>query len=199
MVKRSFRLVNMEQSNYDILKNLIEHCSNVIESVYINKKGMIKIYLKNKNFNILFLYFLKYHSWLKFEQLMDIFGVDYLKNMNYLEVNYVLLSIQFYSRMLISLKVGEYKMVNSLINLYSSSGWLEREVWDMFGVFFKNNNDLRRILLDYGFRGYVLKKEYPIVGYLEIFYEESEKMLSFEPVNFSQSFRNFNILNPWQV
>lgn len=142
--------------------------------------------------------FLKNHTNTQYKILTDICGVDFPNRTERFEIVYNLLSISYNSRITIKVDIDETTPVNSAFNLYSSAIWFEREVWDMYGVFFSNHPDLRRILTDYGFEGYPLRKNFPLSGYSEIRYDDTEKRVISTPVQMSQEFRMFKFLNPWQ-
>jgi NADH/F420H2 dehydrogenase subunit C len=145
------------------------------------------------------LYFIKYNIVCQFKLLMDICGIDNLQKQTKerFEINYNLLSIKYWQRIHIKLHINEFIPVNSVINIYKSANWYEREVWDMFGIFFKNHSDLRRILTDYGFEGFPMRKDFPQTGYLELRYNNESKHLIYEPLELSQDFRIFDFLSPW--
>jgi NADH-quinone oxidoreductase subunit C len=145
-----------------------------------------------------FLRFLQNHSELRFTQLLDIWGVDYPTRGRRFEVNYMLLSIKLNMRIIIKVSVGESEIVESATGLFHSAGWLEREVWDMYGVYFGNNKDLRRILTDYGFEGHPLRKDFPLSGFVEVRYDDGEKRVLEEPIELQQEYRLFNFLSPWE-
>ena len=169
---------------------------------YLNKiivlGSYIKLELNNiKDINIV-LAFLKKHSKTKFNVLVDIACVDFLsfKSQRF-SINYLLLSCFFGSRLVVSSWFGEKDILQSCTNIYSGASWLEREVWDMYGVFFYNHNDLRRILTDYGFSGYPFRKDFPLNGFFEIRYDENKQYLVYEPVELTQTFRFYDFLNPF--
>ena len=141
---------------------------------------------------------LKDHSLLQFKSLMDIWGVDYPNRDKRFEVNYLLLSLKFNVRVVIRVHVEEFEGVFSLSSLYQSATWLEREVWDMYGVLFFENPDLRRILTDYGFSGHPLRKDFPLSGFMEVRYDDSDKRVVYEPLELSQQYRAFNFKSPWE-
>ena len=143
------------------------------------------------------LYFLKNHSNARFRILVDVCGVDYPSRKQRFEVVYNLLSVQFNARIRIKTSVDEITPLNSVVSIYPSAGWWEREVWDMFGVYFSNHPDLRRILTDYGFEGHPLRKDFPLSGYLEVRYDDSEKRVISEPIELAQEFRYFDFPSPW--
>jgi NADH/F420H2 dehydrogenase subunit C len=162
------------------------------------KKGEYNLYLNNEKDLEKVLFFLKYNINTQFKLLMDICGIDYMeKYKNRFEINYNLLSIKYWARLHIKIHVNEFIPVNSIIKIFKSANWYEREIWDMFGIFFKNHSDLRRILTDYGFEGFPLRKDFPQTGYIELRYNNDFKHLIYEPIELSQDFRSFDFLSPW--
>jgi NADH-quinone oxidoreductase subunit C len=133
-----------------------------------------------------------------YQQLMEIAGVDYPERPERFEVNYHLLSLTENHRIRLKVTTDEDTPVPSVTSLWPVAGWLEREVFDMYGVTFAGNSDLRRILTDYGFEGYPLRKDFPQTGYVELRYSEAEKRVVYEPVQLPQDFRNFDFLMPWE-
>ena len=133
-----------------------------------------------------------------YQQLMEIAGVDYPERPERFEVNYHLLSVTENHRIRIKVTTDEDTPVPSVTALWPVAGWLEREVFDLYGVTFAGNADLRRILTDYGFEGYPLRKDFPQTGYVELRYSEAEKRVVYEPVELPQDFRNFDFLMPWE-
>ena len=133
-----------------------------------------------------------------YQQLMEIAGVDYPERAERFEVNYHLLSVTANHRIRIKVSTDEDTPVPSVTGLWPVAGWLEREVFDMYGVTFAGNADLRRILTDYGFEGYPLRKDFPQTGYVELRYSEAEKRVVYEPVHLPQDFRNWDFLMPWE-
>ncbi len=133
-----------------------------------------------------------------YQQLMEIAGVDYPQRPERFEVNYHLLSVTHNHRIRLKVTTDEETPVPSITGLWPVAGWLEREVFDMYGVTFAGNPDLRRILTDYGFEGYPLRKDFPQTGYVELRYSEAEKRVIYEPVQLPQDFRNFDFLMPWE-
>lgn len=148
--------------------------------------------------NLLFcLYFLKEHIGFQYKLLSCISGVDLLKSRFRFSISYELLSIVFNSKLRIKIFVEEFSIIPSIVSIYKNSIWWEREVWDMFGLFFENNLDLRRILTDYGFEGYPLRKDFPLSGLYELAYDLNFKKIISTPVYLSQKFRFFNYETPW--
>ncbi|MGB9153768.1 MAG: NADH-quinone oxidoreductase subunit C [Alphaproteobacteria bacterium] len=131
-------------------------------------------------------------------QLMDICGADYPERPERFEIVYNLLSLRHNARVRIKLHTYEATPVPSVVSLYNSAGWFERETWDMFGVPFSGNPDMRRILSDYGFEGHPLRKDFPLTGYVEVRYDEDLKRIIYEPVKLPQDFRSFDFLSPWE-
>lgn len=131
--------------------------------------------------------------------LMDITGVDYPDRLKArFEVVYSLLSLRHNHRIRVKVNANEDTLVPSVIDVYKSAGWFEREVWDMYGVMFDGNPDLRRILTDYGFEGHPQRKDFPLTGYVELRYDEELKRVVYEPVKLTQDFRSFDYLSPWE-
>jgi NADH-quinone oxidoreductase subunit C len=134
----------------------------------------------------------------RFSQLMDVTALDYPNRIQRFEVVYNLLSMVKNLRIRVKLPVEENLGVPSAVEVYPSAGWFEREVWDMYGVFFMYNPDLRRILTDYGFEGHPLRKDFPLTGYVEVRYDEDQKRVVYEPVKLNQAYRSFDFLSPWE-
>jgi NADH-quinone oxidoreductase subunit C len=134
----------------------------------------------------------------RFNVLCDICGVDYPERPLRFEVVYNLLSLSLNQRIRLKVETDEEQPVPSAVALYSSAGWWEREAWDLFGILFEGNPDLRRILTDYGFDGHPLRKDFPLTGYVEMRYDEAQKRVVYEPVKLPQEFRSFDFLSPWE-
>ena len=135
---------------------------------------------------------------LAYQQLMEIAGVDYPDRPERFEVVYCLLSLTRNHRLRVHVSTDEVKPVPSVTSLWPVAGWLEREVYDMYGVLFEGNQDLRRILTDYGFQGHPQRKDFPLTGFVELRYSEEEKRVVYEPVTLAQDFRNFDFMSPWE-
>ena len=142
--------------------------------------------------------FLKSNDNCSFRQLIDIAGVDYPADDKRFELVYLLLSHEFNSRIKISVKFEIGKKINSIVNIFPSANWMEREVFDMFGIEFQNHPDLRRILTDYNFDGYPLRKDFPLTGFKEVRYSEKDKKVIYEPVKLEQEYRDFDFQSPWE-
>ena len=187
----------------------LEHSShqNFIQSLCITVPKWVQYSVSNKNemvfyifpqFLTQFFFFLKNHVNTQFKVLLDVTAVDYPSRMLRFEIVYNLLSISYNARIRIKTCMDEITPVTSVTELYSSAGWWEREVWDMFGIFFSNHPDLRRILTDYGFQGHPLRKDFPLTGFVEVRYDDSEKRVINEPVEITQEFRYFDFSSPWE-
>jgi len=133
-----------------------------------------------------------------FKQLIDLCGADYPEREERFEVVYNLLSLRHNQRIRIKLATDEASPVESVHGVYSCAGWFEREAWDLYGIFFANHPDLRRILTDYGFEGHPLRKDFPLTGYVEVRYDSDLKRVVYEPVKLTQEFRTFDFMSPWE-
>jgi NADH-quinone oxidoreductase subunit C len=133
-----------------------------------------------------------------FKVLVDLCGVDYPDRTERFEVIYNLLSLKLNQRVRVKLAANEEQAVPSVVSVYNAAGWFEREAWDLFGIYFLDNPDLRRILTDYGFEGHPLRKDFPLTGYVEVRYDEDQKRVIYEPVRLTQEFRSFDFLSPWE-
>jgi len=144
------------------------------------------------------LQFLRDDSTCLFRQLLTICGVDYPERPERFEVVYNLLSLQHNQRIRVKLTTDEDTPVPSVVSVFPTANWFERETWDLYGVFFSDHPDLRRILTDYGFEGHPLRKDFPLTGYVEVRYDEEQKRVVYEPVKLTQDFRSFDFLSPWE-
>lgn len=142
--------------------------------------------------------FLKTDNACKFSTLVDITAVDYPEREARFDVVYHFLSMYTNQRIRVKVAVREDEMVPSITEVHKSANWFEREVFDMFGILFSGHPDLRRILTDYGFRGYPLRKDFPTTGYTEVRYDEVEKRVVYEPVTLTQEYRQFDFMSPWE-
>jgi NADH-quinone oxidoreductase subunit C len=134
----------------------------------------------------------------QFKQLMDVCGVDYPAREERFEVVYNLLSLTQNRRIRVKVSASEDTPVPTVVEVFSSANWWERETWDMFGIAFRNHPDLRRILSDYGFQGHPLRKDFPLTGYVEVRYDDEQKRVVYEPVKLPQDWRTFDFLSPWE-
>ena len=142
--------------------------------------------------------FLKTNEKCKFKQLIDITAVDYPQREKRFKIVYLLLSHQNNLRIIINSNIDEKTTVPSVIKIFPSANWMEREVFDMYGISFKDHPDLRRILTDYGFKGYPLRKDFPLTGHTEVRYSEDKKKVIYEPVKLDQEYREFDFESPWE-
>lgn len=155
--------------------------------IWTGKDGLVKL-----------MSFLRDDQNCKFKQISDITAVDYPAREQRFEVVYNLLSFAHNMRLRVKLAVGDEESVPSLTLLYPGANWFEREVWDLFGIYFDNHPDLRRILTDYGFEGHPLRKDFPLTGHVELRYDETQKRVVYEPVKLVQDFRTFDFVSPWE-
>ena len=142
--------------------------------------------------------FIKTNKNTKFRQLIDITVVDYPEKTQRFKIVYLFLSHEFNQRMVLSYEINENEVISSLTSIFPSANWMEREVFDMYGVSFKDHPDLRRILTDYGFKGHPLRKDFPLTGHTEVRYSEDKKKVINEPVKLEQNYRNFDYQSPWE-
>jgi len=158
---------------------------------FINKN---ELFIKTKrNYIYLLIQFLKKNSNSQFDMLIDICAVDYPEKKFRFEIIYSLLSIHYNSRINITASLEDTLPINSVTSIFKNANWLEREVWDMFGIIFFSNKDLRRILTDYGFKGHPLRKDFPLSGFVETLYNDFDKKITYQEVSLAQVYRNFNI------
>ena len=167
-----------------IKKSAIRH-----DQLYINieSKDLIDVTL-----------FIKSNQNTKFRQLIDITAVDYPENTQRFKMVYLFLSHEFNQRIILNYLISENEVIPSLTAIYPAANWMEREVFDMYGVKFKDHPDLRRILTDYGFEGHPLRKDFPLTGHTEVRYSEDQKKVIKEPVKLEQNYRNFDYESPWE-
>ena len=160
-----------------------------------NDELLVKVEVDNL-YSILL--FLKTNEQCKFKQLIDIVAADYLGDDQRFRIYYLLLSHENNLRIKVSINLSIDEKAPSIVKLYPSSNWMEREVFDMYGIKFKNHPDLRRILTDYNFKGFPLRKDFPLTGFNEVRYSEKEKKVIYEPVKLEQDYRNFDFESPWE-
>ena len=142
--------------------------------------------------------FIKTHKDMRFRQLIDITVVDYPEQTQRFKIVYLFLSHEFNQRIILSYLINDKEVISSLTSIFPSANWMEREVFDMYGVNFKNHPDLRRILTDYGFEGHPLRKDFPLTGHTEVRYSEEDSKVVSEPVKLEQNYRNFDYESPWE-
>ena len=184
------------KSLIDIEKLINSELAIKIQNSFIkNSELTIEI---NENDLIEVIQFLKSNERCKFRQLIDIAGVDYPDSEKRFQLVYLLLSHQNNIRIKVSIQFQLNQIINSITKIFPSANWMEREVFDMYGIKFKNHPDLRRILTDYGFKGHPLRKDFPLTGFNEVRYSEKEKKVIYEPVKLEQNYRNFDFESPWE-
>ena len=182
----------------DILENIL---STIKENCKIND-GFIKFEQIQITINpeelISTLEFLKDNDICQFRQLTDIAGVDFPERLNRFDIVYHFLSFKHNVRIRVKTEISENSAIQSITQLFPAANWFEREAFDMYGIQFTDHPDLRRILTDYGFEGYPLRKDFPLSGNVEVRYDEMEKKVIYEPVKLQQDYRNFDIQSPWE-
>ena len=161
------------------------------------KHGQLYLTIDNEDLLDVIL-FLKTNKDTKFRQLIDITAVDYLENTKRFKIVYLFLSHEINQRIILNYFINENEVVSSLTKIFPAANWMEREVFDMYGIKFKDHPDLRRILTDYGFEGYPLRKDFPLTGHNEVRYSEDEKKVIYESVKLEQDYRNFDFESPWE-
>ena len=184
----------MKLTDLDKLLNS-ELTTKIKNSSIKNDELLVKVEVDNL-YSILL--FLKTNEQCKFKQLIDIVAADYLGDDQRFRIYYLLLSHENNLRIKVSINLSIDEQVPSIVKLYPSSNWMEREVFDMYGIKFKNHPDLRRILTDYNFKGFPLRKDFPLTGFNEVRYSEKEKKVIYEPVKLEQDYRNFDFESPWE-
>jgi len=161
------------------------------------KHGQIYILINYENLLDVIL-LLKTNKNIKFKQLIDITAVDYPENQKRFKLVYLLLSHEQNQRIILSYYIDENQQIPSLTKIFPSANWMEREIFDMYGIKFTDHPDLRRILTDYGFEGYPLRKDFPLTGHTEVRYNEDKKKVVYEPVKLEQNYRSFDFESPWE-
>ena len=172
-----------------------ELSSKIHSSSIDNQELLIEI---GESYLVDVIQFLKLNENCKFKQLIDIAGVDYPENDKRFELIYLLLSHENNTRIKLLIRFELNQTINSITKIFPSANWMEREVFDMYGIKFKNHPDLRRILTDYGFKGHPLRKDFPLTGFNEVRYSEKDKKVIYEPVKLEQNYRNFDFESPWE-
>ena len=182
-------LIDLEKKINSELTTKIKKTEIRHEQLYINidNEDLIDVTL-----------FIKSNENTKFRQLIDITVVDYPENAQRFKVVYLFLSHEFNQRIILSYLINENEVIPSLTPIYPAANWMEREVFDMYGVKFKDHPDMRRILTDYGFEGHPLRKDFPLTGHTEVRYSEEQKKVISEPVKLEQNYRNFDYESPWE-
>ena len=193
-------MMERKKISSDLALNLSKILSSVLEKdnisvaysdgnykVSINPKDLLKVVKTIKD-----------NEKLKFSQLIDLTAVDYPDNLPRFNLIYIFLSIEHNYRIILNTLISEDETIDSITSLFPCANWYEREVWDLFGISFKNHPDLRRILTDYGFTGYPLRKDFPLSGNVEVRYDMIAKKVVYEPVKLTQDFRDFDFESPWE-
>lgn len=175
---------------------LVHTFPKYIEKIEYAKKELI-VYVTTTHL-ISLLTCLRDHTNCQYKVLCDLCGVDYPNREKRFEVVYNLLSIRYNSRLRVKTVADETTAVPSITGIYNAASWYEREVWDLYGVYFTNHPDLRRILTDYGFEGHPMRKDFPLSGYVEVRYDDEQKRVVTEPLEMTQEFRTFNFTSPWE-
>ena len=186
----------MTSSLKDLEKLINSELSSKVKSSKIENNELLIETEDNELLDVV--QFLKSNEKCKFRQLIDIAGVDYPENEKRFELIYLFLSHEHNLRIKLLIKFQINQTIVSLTKIFPSANWMEREVFDMYGVKFKNHPDLRRILTDYGFKGHPLRKDFPLTGFNEVRYSEREKKVIYEPVKLEQNYRNFDFESPWE-
>ena len=180
----------------DLEKKINSELTTKIKNSKINHN---QVYLNIESYDLLkVILFLKNNDKTRFRQLIDITAVDYPEKDKRFKLVYLLLSHEINQRVLIDFHINENEIVSSISSILPAANWMEREVFDMYGVKFKDHPDLRRILTDYGFEGHPLRKDFPLTGYNEVRYSEEEKKVIYESVKLEQNYRNFDYESPWE-
>ena len=184
----------------DSLKNLEKLINSELSTkIKGSKIKHNQIYLNIINVDLIeVILFLKTNKNTKFKQLIDITAVDYIEKEKRFKIVYLLLSHEFNHRIQIDFSINENDLVSTLVSIFPAANWMEREVFDMYGIKFKDHPDLRRILTDYGFEGHPLRKDFPLTGHTEVRYSETEKKVVYEDVKLEQNYRNFDFESPWK-
>ena len=183
------KLVDLEKKINSELTTKIKHSEIKHGQIYIliNCEDLLDVVL-----------LLKTNKNIKFKQLIDITAVDYPENQKRFKIVYLLLSHELNQRIILSYYIDENQQIPSLTKIFPSANWMEREIFDMYGIKFTDHPDLRRILTDYGFEGYPLRKDFPLTGHIEVRYSEDKKKVVYEPVKLEQNYRSFDFESPWE-
>ncbi|MBT7731539.1 MAG: NADH-quinone oxidoreductase subunit C [Rhodospirillaceae bacterium] len=164
----------------------IKDNNNFYEASF-NKENILKLFQELKNSELF-----------SFDQLIDLTAIDYPSREKRFELIYIFLSMKKNKRIILRTSIKENDNIDSIINIFKASDWYERECYDLFGINFTNHPDLRRIMTDYNFEGHPLRKDFPLTGYVEVRYDDSQKRVVYEPVSLTQEFRDFDFMSPWE-
>lgn len=191
-----------------LIRYLFSFFPMFMDFLYISRIGFIECFLKVNKFLFFFLKFLKSSRFFLLEVLVDLVGIDFVSLKDRFHVVYNFLSLRNFFRFFVHLKTIEILQglteeeaslsLFSLVSIYLNASWLEREVWDLYGIFFRDNPDLRRILTDYGFEGFPLRKDFPLTGFVEVRYDEEVKSVVYDTLELTQEFRFFDFESPWK-
>ena len=182
-LKKLEKIINSELAS-KVLNSFVENDELTVEISETNLVQVVQFFKSNEK--------------IKFRQLIDIAGVDYPDEEKRFKLIYLFLSHENNYRIKLSINFQPNQVINSITKIFPSANWMEREVFDMYGIKFKNHPDLRRILTDYGFKGHPLIKDFPLTGFNEVRYSEKEKKVIYEPVKLEQNYRNFDFESPWE-
>ena len=182
-LKKLEKIINSELAS-KVLNSFVENDELTVEISETNLVQVVQFFKSNEK--------------IKFRQLIDIAGVDYPDEEKRFKLIYLFLSHENNYRIKLSINFQPNQVINSITKIFPSANWMEREVFDMYGIKFKNHPDLRRILTDYGFKGHPLRKDFPLTGFNEVRYSEKEKKVIYEPVKLEQNYRNFDFESPWE-
>lgn len=179
-----------------LIEYLVRVVPKFLVSIIVDNDRLVVV-IKSK-FLLEMLNFLKYNFNGQFKVLFDLWADDFPEFLKRFRISYGLLNVYTTRRIFLSIANSELESVSSIESIFKSANWFEREVWDMFGIYFLNHPDLRRILTDYGFEGYPLRKDFPLSGYTQVRYDEELKRVILEPLELTQEYRYFNFISPWE-
>lgn len=189
-------MVSYECQFLNFINNLLSKIPKYIDNVsFVNNAIILDISFNNV---IFILFFLKNHYYTQFNILVDLTAIDYLSKKPRFNIVYIIRSVNYNISIIVRVFSDGFVAIPSVTKIYSGSNWLEREVWDMYGIAFSDHVDLRRILSDYGFQGFPLRKDFPLSGFIEVRYDDETKRISYDMVELSQEFRLFDFQSPWQ-
>jgi len=188
--------MSISESFIDLADHIVESLDGAAISHDIQNDEMVIHAKRDEVCKVL--QFLRDDTECQFKMLVSICGVDYPDRPERFEIVYNLLSLSLNSRIRVKISAQETTFVPTATTVFSTAGWFEREIWDMYGVYFEGHTDLRRILTDYGFEGHPLRKDFPLTGYVELRYDEEQRRVVYEPVQLTQDFRTFDYMSPWE-
>lgn len=185
----------MKKLSKNYVLSLIKKLPSTINTVQVSSGELVIIVPHTLIYQVLS--FLKYHTYTQYKILSDMTAIDFPEKEKRFELVYNLLSVSYNSRIRVKTYVNEMTALPTACTLYPCANWLEREIWDMYGIYFTQHQDLRRILTDYGFEGHPLRKDFPLNGYVSVRYDDINKIVVCEPTELTQEFRTFNFQTPW--